>query len=96
MSIDYTHFYFLVLSFGAKRKDERKGTPEQFGRIAELDALYVRPKGEGQGCPESNSLRFTPLRQTTLSPRIFLHSLTGFKGDGKRSLLTVLIVSDSM
>jgi len=25
----------------------------QFGRIAELDALYVRPKGEGQGWPES-------------------------------------------
>jgi hypothetical protein len=25
----------------------------QFGRIAELDALYVRPKGEGHGWPES-------------------------------------------
>ena len=23
---------------------------------AELDALYVRPKSEGQGCPESNLL----------------------------------------
>jgi len=27
-----------------------------------------------------NSLRFTPLRQNPLLPRIFLHSLTGFKG----------------
>jgi hypothetical protein len=79
----------------------------QFGRTAELDALYVRPKGELHGWSESknerkgtpmnppfgsvrsfgtsgprlNSLRYTPLRQTPLFPRIFLHSLTGFKGD---------------
>ena len=29
----------------------------QFGRIAELDVLHVRPKGEGQGCPESLPLK---------------------------------------
>ena len=28
-----------------------------------------------------NSLRFTPLEQNPLFPRIFLHSLTGFRGD---------------
>jgi len=28
-------------------------TDPQFGRIAELDALHVRPKGEGHGWPES-------------------------------------------
>ncbi len=35
----------------------------QFGRIAELDALYVRPKGEGHGWPESkesNQRKGTP------------------------------------
>ena len=25
----------------------------QFGRMTELDVLYVRPKGDGQGWPES-------------------------------------------
>ncbi len=28
-----------------------------FFRIEEIDAPKVRPKGEGQGCPESNLLR---------------------------------------
>ena len=43
------------MNFTFTLQGEGHGWPEsQFGRIAELDALHVRPKGEGQGCPESN------------------------------------------
>ena len=29
----------------------------QIGRVAEIDVLHVRPKGEGHGCPESLPLK---------------------------------------
>jgi hypothetical protein len=53
--------------FGSVRSLEKSGPLINFFRIEEIDALHVRPQGEVQGCAESNSLRFTPLRQKLLS-----------------------------
>ena len=45
----------------------------QFGRTAELDALNVRPKGEGQGWPESKKGR---KKRHPQEPALRVRSLT--------------------
>ncbi len=49
-----------------------------FFRIEEIDALHVRPQGEGQGCPESNSLR---LDRGRCSPEFSCTRSPGSEGD---------------
>jgi len=39
--------------FGYSEEQTDESEPTNFRRIAKIDALYVRPKGEGHGCPES-------------------------------------------
>jgi hypothetical protein len=39
-----------------------------FGRIAEMDVLYVHPKGEGQGGPESQFGRIDELDEFCVRP----------------------------
>ncbi len=81
--------------FGFVCSLEKSGPRLNFFRTEEIDAPKVRPKGEGQGCPESNSLRFTSLRQGPLFPWIFLHSLTGFRGGLKEISIHLEISSYS-
>jgi hypothetical protein len=45
-SLEYIFLSFLLLP------------KDIFAGMAKMDALYVRPKGEGQGCPESKLAPF--------------------------------------
>jgi hypothetical protein len=67
--------------FGSVRSLEKSGPLINFFRIEEIDALHVRPQGEVQGCAESNSLRFTPLRQKLLSTDFPFTRSPGSEGD---------------
>ena len=56
-----------MYSFCTPRSNQTK--PTQFVRIDELDALNVRPKGEGHGCPESNFCRIAKIDALYVRPK---------------------------
>ena len=55
-----------------------------FFRIEEIDAPQVRPKGEGQGCPESNLLRSDMAPFSLNFPSLAHRVQRGFKKQKKR------------